>query len=443
MTEMMIAPVLVMAHSLGSNLHLFDKLMPELLRHFRVVRYDDRGHGASVVTPGPYSIAQLGQDALGILDALGLEKVHWIGLSKGGMVGLWLASHAPERIARAVIANVTAYYASPDMWNERIQVVHEKGLQTLVPFILESWFTKGFRERHPDEVERIREILLATPGEGYAGACAALRDMDLREAIRKIANPVLVIIGRHDTATSPGLGALVASAIPGAKLMTLDAAHISAVEDPEGFVHAAIEFLTAEAPVVGQMAPAKKPQKPKVPRKTPAATVEGHGVTAAAAAPILKPAAAAPQPHKPAAKKTAAKKIAAKKAPVKKVAAKKSPARKVVGKKTASKKAALRKVRAAAPARKPVVKKTVAKKAAAKKAVGKKTPAKKTIAKKAVAKKLPIRKIAAKKALVRKAVVKKTQAKKAGVKKAATKKPAGRKPMPRHLPGRRPPARKR
>ncbi len=483
------APVLMLAHSLGTNLHVFDRLMPELLRHFRIVRYDGRGHGASVVTPGPYSMAELGQDALAILDALKLEKVHWLGLSKGGMVGLWLLTHAPERIGRAVLANVAAQVGNPDMWNERIKAVHEKGLGSLAPSVLENWFTKAFREHHPDEVDRLWDMLLATPAEGYAGACAAIRDMDQREAIRAITNPVLVIVGRHDPITPPGVGALVASAIPGAKLVTLETAHMSCVEDPEGFNQAAIEFLTAEEPVVAEKPeheaapeapPAKKPRKPRAPRQPPAAAVEVQGEMAPTAAmppqaeampalalpvplppprkprkprPAAAPAAppaivvAPPQPRKRPAKKAAAKKVAAKKAPAKKmaakkVAAKKSPARKVVGKKVATKKTAMRKLRAAAPARKPVVKKTVAKKAVAKKAVVKKGVAKKAVAKKAVVKKAPMRKIAAKKALMRKAIVKKTQAKKAGVKKAATKK-ATRKPMRRHLPGRRPPARKR
>ncbi len=484
------APVLVLAHSLGTNLHVFDRLVPELLRHFRIVRYDGRGHGASVVTPGPYSIAQLGQDALAILDVLGLEKVHWLGLSKGGMVGLWLLTHAPERIGRAVLANVAAQLGGSDMWNERIKTVHEKGLESLAPSVLENWFTKSFREHHPDEVDRLWEILLSTPAEGYAGACAAIRDMDQREAIRAITNPVLVIVGRHDPITPPGVGALVASAIPGAKLVTLETAHISCIEDPEGFNQAAIEFLTAEAPAAAEEtvheAPPKKPRKPRAPRKVPAAPVEVQGemapttamplepepVAEAPALPVPQPrkprkprpaaapapapvapaaaaiAVAAPQPRKRPAKKAVAKKVAAKKTPTKKVAAKKvaakkSPARKVVGKKTATKKTAMRKLRAAAPARKPVAKKTLAKKAVAKKFVGKKIVGKKVAAKKTVAKKVPMRKIAAKKVLVRKAVVKKTQAKKTGVKKAAAKKAGSRKALPRHLPGRRPPARKR
>ncbi len=488
------APVLILAHSLGTNLHLFDKLMPELLRHFRVVRYDSRGHGASVVSPGPYSIGQLGQDALRILDALQVEKAHWLGISKGGAVGLWLLTHAPERIGRAVLANVGAQIGSSDMWNERINTVREKGIESLAPATLENWFTRGFRESHSDEVDHYWEMLLSTPAEGYVGACAALRDMDQRESIRTIANPVLVVVGRHDPITPPGVGALVASAVPGAKLVTLETAHLSCVEDPAGFGQAALEFLTAEetameeeAPqeVVEEVsqipAPAKKPRKPRAPRKAPP-TIEAQGeimpsaevMPEAAAepepehAPEVEPmemavppappprkprhrrpaavalvpepiisveppviAVAAPHPRKRPAKKAPAKKAVAKKAASKKVTAKKVAAKKLPVRKAATKKAATKKV---------AVKKTAVKKAAmkkaravapARKAVTKKTVAKKPVAKKAVGKKAVGKKVVAKKIVAKKIVAKKVMAKKVVGKKAPMRKSAAKKAIVR------------
>lgn len=403
------APAVVLAHPLGADLHLFDKLVPALLRHFRIIRYDMRGHGSSVVTPGSSSLDQLGRDAVGILDAVGFRKVHWIGVSLGGMVGLWLLIHARERINRAVLANVAAQLGNPDLWNERIRTVEEKGMEGLAPSVLQNWFTRSFRERHPDEVERISEILLATPEEGYTAACAAIRDMDLRETIRGITNPVLVIVGRHDPLTTPGLGALVASAVQGAKLVTLDTAHMSCIEDPEGFDQAAIKFLTTEAPVMGDETkhdagsgspnapqPLQRPlDKPRVPSQ-PATSGLGGGLPSHG---ISHPAPVAPRPPVPAAPAAAA--------PAKKKPAKKSAAKKSAAKKTARKSAA-----------KKATKKT-ARKSAAKKGTRR----------------------VAKKSSARKRVVKKTQAKK-GARKGAAKK-AGRKAQPRRKAGRRTPGRKR
>ncbi|MFZ1961829.1 MAG: 3-oxoadipate enol-lactonase, partial [Methylovirgula sp.] len=241
------APAVVLSHALGANMHLFDRVVPALKRHFRVVRYDTRGLGDSVVSRGPYSISQLGYDALAILDALKLEKVDWIGLSEGGMVGLWLLTNAPERIACAVLANTAAQIGSAEIWNERIRTVHEKGLEGLASSMLANWFTRRFRERHPEEVRRFEEILLATDPQGYAAHCAALRDADLRAGLHAIMHPVLVVVGRHDPVTPPGVGALVASSIPSGRLVTLEAAHLSPVEAPDAFVEAAVAFLTGEA----------------------------------------------------------------------------------------------------------------------------------------------------------------------------------------------------
>ena len=407
------APAVMLAHSLGTNLHLFDKLVGPLARHFRLIRYDARGHGSSVVTPGPYSLDQLGRDTLGILDTLGVENVHWIGVSAGAMVGLWLLTHAWERIGRAVLAGVAAQLGGSDMWNERIRSVRERGMESVVPSTLDNWFTKSFREHHPDEIERISKMLLAAPEEGYTGLCAAIRDMDQRETIRGITNPVLVVVGRHDPLTTPGLGALVASAIQGAKLVTLDTAHMSCIEDPEGFDQAAIEFLTTEAPVMGEEpkheagseAPhAPHPPQPKPERpKPPSQPASGGG----AGGSMPPQPVAQPRPMPAPMPSAGVSPTPAPAAPAKKSAAKKA------GRK-ATKKAPAKKRRAAA-ARKGVAKKSAAKKGARK--AGKKRSA-------------------AKKSSARKAVGKRTQAKR-GAKKGAAKKSGGRKPLGRHTPGRR------
>jgi 3-oxoadipate enol-lactonase len=285
--------VLLLSNPMGTDLHLWDPQISALAEHFRIVRYDSRGHGASVANQGPYSVEGLGRDALAIMDALGIERAHWLGLSMGSVVGLWLLVHARERIGRAVLASTAAQIPGPDLWNNRIRSAWESGMNGVAITAAERWFTKTFSEANPEKVETVMAMVRATPLHGYLAALAAIRDMDQREAIRSIRSKVLVIAGRHDLSTPPGMGALVASSIEGAKFVTLEASHISNIEDEANFTKAAVDFLTApETTAVGP------PPRPKAP----------------------------------------AKKAAAKKAPARKTAAKKAPAKKASGKKTASKK---------------------------------------------------------------------------------------------------------
>ncbi|MGH6818930.1 MAG: 3-oxoadipate enol-lactonase [Methylovirgula sp.] len=375
------APAVVLSHALGANMHLFDRVAAPLKRHFRVVRYDTRGLGGSGVSRGPYSISQLGHDALAILDALKLERVDWIGHSEGGMVGLWLLTRAPERIVRAVLANTAAQIGGAEIWNERIRTVQEKGLEGLASSVLANWFTRRFREQHPEEVRRFEEILLATDPQGYAAHCAAIRDADLRVGLHAIKHPVLVVVGRHDPVTPPGVGALIASSIPSGRLVTLEAAHLSPVEAPDAFVEAAVAFLTGEAertmetqqtiigddedklttpePMHEEFRPRPpRPPRPVQPRPEPsmpsASAPAPQPAPAAPAAPAPAPAPARPAPRKRPVKKAAAKK------PVRKVAAKKAAAKKTRRKRVAKK-------IARKPARK-MVRKTAAKKGARKSA---------------------------------------------------------------------------
>ncbi len=350
------APVLMISNSLGSNLHMWDDQIPALSKHFRIVRYDSRGHGQSAAPEGPYSLEQLGKDALAILDALGVKKAHWMGLSKGGAVGQWLLLHAPERIERAVLANTAAQFGSADTWNERLRTVREQGIGALAQAVIDRWFTKDFQQKAPEAIARIKAAFEKTPAEGYAACMAALRDLDLRDAIRNIRNQVLVIIGKHDPATPPEAGKAIAAAIPGARLVELDAAHLSNIEATHAFNKAVIDFLTAPA----------KPSRPKSfpSRKQAAKKPEKK---AEKARPAARPAkTAAKKAGKKAAKKVAKK--AAKKAVVK---AAKKPAPKKAAKKPAAKKTAAKKP--AAKAAKKVSKKAVKKPAgkAAKKKSGK------------------------------------------------------------------------
>ena len=319
------APALMMSNSLGTTLHMWDGQMAVLAKSFRVIRYDSRGHGGSAADDGPYSIEQLGQDVINILDALGIEKTNWIGLSMGGMVGMWLLTHHGHRINRAVLANTGAQMGGPELWNMRIRTSRNEGMLPLVSSTVERWFTAGFIENNPAAGEKIAEMLKTTPPLGYASCCAAIRDMDQREAIRSITNPVLVIVGNKDPATPPAMGGLIANSIPGARLIDLDAAHLSNIEAESAFTRAAVGFLTTSS---SSDKPAAKPKKKAAAKKS------------AAKKPAKKAAA-----KKTAAKKLPAKKAAAKKAVAKKTVAKKPFAKKAVAKKTAAKKPQQRNLR--------------------------------------------------------------------------------------------------
>jgi 3-oxoadipate enol-lactonase len=236
-------PVLLLSNSLGTDLGMWSPQMPSLAARYRVLRYDSRGHGRSEAPEGPYTIDMLGQDAVAVLDAAGVKRALFCGLSKGGMVGQWLGVNAPNRVGRLVLANTAAFIGAPEVWNQRIETVRAQGMAAIVPGVIDRWFTKPFQERAPDSVARIRDMLLATDPEGYAACCAAVRDMDQRQTIGAIRVPTLVIAGRHDLATSPEQGRLIADTIPGARFLELDAAHLSNIEAEAAFTHALLDFL--------------------------------------------------------------------------------------------------------------------------------------------------------------------------------------------------------
>jgi len=236
-------PVLVLSNSLGTDLSMWDPQIPEFARRFQVLRYDTRGHGRSSVTPGPYTVEQLGRDALGLLDALGIERAHFCGLSLGGMTGMWIAAHEGYRIDRLVLANTAAHMPGADAYNMRIQKVREGGMAAVVPAVLERWFTPAFIAERAEAIAGTRAVLEACPAEGYIGACAAVRDMDLRNAIATITRPTLVITGTHDAATPPAEGRFIAETIPNARYIELPASHLSNIEAAPLFTAAVLDFL--------------------------------------------------------------------------------------------------------------------------------------------------------------------------------------------------------
>jgi 3-oxoadipate enol-lactonase len=237
------APVLMLSNSLGTNLHMWDDQAAEFAKHSRLVRYDRRGHGKSGAPKGPYSFDRFGRDIVAIIDALKIKKMNWCGLSMGGMDGQWLGAHAPDRVEKLILANTNFYYADKAPWADRIKFVQEKGLAELVGPNMERWFTAGFRERAPQAIARMREMFVATNPAGYVACVEAIRDMDFRASNPKVTTPTLVIVGKQDPATPPSAGEAIAQQIKGAKLVALDAAHISNVEQPKAFTDAVLNFL--------------------------------------------------------------------------------------------------------------------------------------------------------------------------------------------------------
>jgi 3-oxoadipate enol-lactonase len=239
------APVLVLSHSLGADHSMWVRQAAAFSPLFKVLCYDCRGHGRSLVTPGPYSIELLASDVVSLLDRLEIAHAHFCGLSMGGMVGMWLAAYQPARVDKLVLANTAAQLGPPAIWDTRMAAVRLGGMAAVAGTIIERWFTPAFRGHSAAEVEAVRQTILAAPPEGYIASCAALRDMDLRADLASIRSPALVITGRDDPATPPEAGRALASAIHGARLVELPAAHLSNIEAAAAFNTAVLDFLQA------------------------------------------------------------------------------------------------------------------------------------------------------------------------------------------------------
>jgi len=235
--------VLVLANSLGSNMHMWDKVLPAFQSKYRVVRFDMRGHGESAVAPEPFTIEQLGRDVLLLLDELETDRANICGLSLGGLVALWLGIHAPGRVDRLIFANTAARIGSREMWEQRIAMVRRSGMFPLAVAMLERWFTAAYRASHPQEMERIRQMITATDPAGYAACCAVLRDADLRADIGEVKAASLVIAGTHDPATPPGDGRALHAGIRNSTYVELDSSHLSAWERSDEFAGAVLQHL--------------------------------------------------------------------------------------------------------------------------------------------------------------------------------------------------------
>ena len=238
------APPLMLCNSLGTTLEMWDPQVEALTTRFRLVRYDRRGHGRSPVPPGPYSIEDLGRDALDLLDDLGIERASFCGLSIGGMVGMWLASEAPERIDRLVLCSTAPTLPPPEQWLERAATVRADGVSAIADAALDRWFTP----LAPESLrESFRAMLVGTPAEGYAGCCEALADLDLRDRLAAIGAATLVVTGEGDPVAPPETGEQLAASISGARHVTVAGArHITNAEQPSTFTQHVLAHLTEE-----------------------------------------------------------------------------------------------------------------------------------------------------------------------------------------------------
>jgi 3-oxoadipate enol-lactonase len=237
---------LLLSNSLGTTQGMWDGALPIFEERTRVLRYDHRGHGGLPAPPGPYSIADLAQDALEVLDRAGEERVNFCGVSVGGMVGMWLAINAPERIDRLALCCTSAHMPPPEMWHERAAAVRADGMAAVVDATLERWFTPA---APPETVERTRQELLATSPEGYAGCCEAIAEHDMREQIGSIRAPTLVVSAEDDPSTPPDHGRLIAGSVPDARITVLpDARHLIAAERPGDVAPLVLDHLLADAP---------------------------------------------------------------------------------------------------------------------------------------------------------------------------------------------------
>jgi 3-oxoadipate enol-lactonase/4-carboxymuconolactone decarboxylase len=240
--------VLVLSHSIGTDHGMWEPQVADLAQRFQILRYDTRGHGASDVPAGDYTIDQLGEDVLGLTEALGIRKFAFCGLSLGGAIGQWLAINAPDRIERLILANTSPKFGSRELWETRIRLVTEGGMNAILDTAMQRFFSRESIARSHSFVSAIKSVFLGTNPTGYIGCCAALREFGSGSLLEKISAPTLVIFGKRDVSTPwAGNGEIFAQKIPHASSVELDAAHLSNLECPRSFSSAMAEFLLADS----------------------------------------------------------------------------------------------------------------------------------------------------------------------------------------------------
>ena len=238
------APVLVLGNSLGTSRMIWDRQAPALSEHFRLLRYELPGHGGSAAGPGPYTIGALAAGVLALLDSYRIEQAAYCGVSLGGMIGMWLAAHAPQRIDSLAVVCSSAYLPPADGWRARAEQVYGSGMGSITQHSTGRWFTAEFTAREPELVASFAAELERVSPEGYAGCCLAIADMDLRNDLGLITAPTVVISGAEDPATPPEHGAAIASGIRGARQAVIaGAAHLANVSSPHAVTTTLLDHL--------------------------------------------------------------------------------------------------------------------------------------------------------------------------------------------------------
>ena len=243
------APLVVLSHSLSCNLLMWNPQIDALNPYFQVLRYDTRGHGASDTPSGPYTLELLAEDVISLLDALAMDRVHFVGLSMGGMIGQCLVLNHPHRIKSLVLCD-TASIVPPEaqpVWQERLDTVRKKGMEALFEETLERWFTPAFLRQNPPMVELIREQILATPVAGYIGCAEAIRRLNYLDRISGIKAPTLIMVGEDDPGTPVSASEAMHERVTNSKLVVLPSArHLSNVEQSEAFNATLLAFLKSQ-----------------------------------------------------------------------------------------------------------------------------------------------------------------------------------------------------
>jgi 3-oxoadipate enol-lactonase len=240
------APTVILSNSLMSSVDMWNDNMPALTAKYRVVRYDTRGHGQTQVTSGPYSIALLAQDLVGLMDALQIKKAHLVGLSMGGMICQYVGANHPERVLSLGLCDTASEMPPRSLWEDRFATAKAQGIAGLVDGTIKRWFVADFVASAPAKVDAVRTMILKTPLEGYLGCASAVRDMAQSTMLLKIKAPTLVLVGRDDPACTVDQATVLHRVITQSSMVILDnAAHLSNIEKPTEFNSALLSFLDA------------------------------------------------------------------------------------------------------------------------------------------------------------------------------------------------------